>query len=647
MKPRLIALSGPLRGSVFALGEDPLTIGREQSNRVRPEGDLSVSRQHCRIEVQGDEVRARDLGSYNGTFVNGVPIAERRLSDGDRLLIGESCFLFLTREAEPEPDLAILFDESIDEGSIVGAETLRLLPEENSYFHPLKSRDTPPSARRNDDLQVLLHVSTALGAARTLENMAREMFEPLFAAVPAERGALLLGEEPAGDDRFTEAFGWESEKGATQPAPPVSRTILGQVLADGAALLCRDVRRSSRFSGVESLASQGARSLIAAPLLTNDRRRGVLYLSASDPAHVFDQDDLQLVSAVAGIAALAVDNIRRLARLEDEFRRLGDELRLTHSLVGESAQMREVYDFISRVAPTDSTVLIRGESGTGKELAARALHLNGPRASKPFVAINCAAINEMLLESELFGHEKGAFTGAVAQKKGKIEIAEGGTLFLDEIGEMSPALQAKLLRVLQEREFERVGGLRPIRVDVRIIAATHRDIEAMIRQGNFRQDLYYRLNVVSLRMPPLRSRREDIPLLARHFTARYAERCHRPIAGISPEADACLRAYDWPGNVRELENAIERAVVLGGGENIRPEDLPEAIIDSASGSVSGAESGAAKYHEALQAAKRAIILDAAAQTGGNLAEAARWLGVHPNYLYRLVRHLGLRDQLKK
>jgi Nif-specific regulatory protein len=305
--------------------------------------------------------------------------------------------------------------------------------------------------------------------------------------------------------------------------------------------------------------------------------------------------------------------------------------------------MRQVYQLISKVAPTDSTVLIQGESGTGKELAARAIHQNSKRENKPFVAVNCAALAESLLESELFGHEKGAFTGAVAQKKGRLETADGGTLFLDEVGEISPTLQVKLLRVLQEREFERVGGTRTIKVDIRLVTATNQDLEQAIEQGTFRQDLYYRLNVVSIEMPPLRLRREDIPLLASYFVEKYSAKCNRKVSGISPEARARLREYDWPGNVRELENAIERAVVLGTTEQILPDDLPEAILET--GGAEGRES--AKYHEAVARTKKQIILEAMEQAGGNYTEAARILDVHPNYLHRLIRNLNLKEQIKK
>jgi Nif-specific regulatory protein len=306
-------------------------------------------------------------------------------------------------------------------------------------------------------------------------------------------------------------------------------------------------------------------------------------------------------------------------------------------MVGEGAQMQKVFRFIAKVAPGNSTVLIRGESGTGKELVARAIHRNSPRAAGPFQAINCAALTETLLESELFGYEKGAFTGAAAQRKGRMEAADGGTLFLDEVGELAPALQAKLLRVLQEHEFERVGGTKPIRVDIRLLAATNRDLEAAIKEGTFRRDLYYRLNVVSVELPPLRERRDDIPVLAAWFAEKYGRTATRRINGISKEASACLLNYSWPGNVRELENAMERAVVLGSSDAIMAEDLPEAVIE-------GGESAELEgtYHAAIKQMKKRLIQDALEKASGNFTEAARLLGVHPNYLHRMVTNLQMR-----
>jgi transcriptional regulator with GAF, ATPase, and Fis domain len=299
------------------------------------------------------------------------------------------------------------------------------------------------------------------------------------------------------------------------------------------------------------------------------------------------------------------------------------------------------------VAPSDSTVLIHGESGTGKELAARAIHMNSPRKLQPFVALNCAALTETLLESELFGHEKGAFTSAIAQKKGLIEVAESGTLFLDEIGELSPILQAKLLRVLQEREFTRVGGTRSIKINVRFLAATNRDLREEVRADKFRADLFHRINVISLTLPALREHSEDIPLLAEHFIARFAKKSGRIIRGLSPAARAVLVQYDWPGNIRELENAIERAVVIGSSDWILPEDLPDTLADTSPASSASPSEATAKYHDALRAAKKQLILGALEQSGGSITEAAKSLGVHPNYLHRLIRNLDLRLAMKK
>jgi len=325
-----------------------------------------------------------------------------------------------------------------------------------------------------------------------------------------------------------------------------------------------------------------------------------------------------------------------MLRLENQ--ELRAEIELEHNMVGASPGMRKVFEFIRRVAPTESTVLVQGESGTGKELVAHAIHRNSPRSERPFVAINCAAIAESLLESELFGHEKGAFTGAASQKKGKVEVAEGGTLFLDEIGELAPGLQAKLLRVLQEREFERLGGTRPIKLDIRLIAATNRSLPDAVKSGTFRNDLYYRLNVVTLTMPALRERREDIPLLANYFVAKASRKCNMRIKPLAPETLACLTQYDWPGNVRELENALERALVLGSTDSILPDDLPEAILEA--GSVAPASTD--KYHGTIKEAKKQLVVQALQQANGDYIEAAKALGMHPNSLLRLIRNLDLK-----
>jgi transcriptional regulator with GAF, ATPase, and Fis domain len=383
-------------------------------------------------------------------------------------------------------------------------------------------------------------------------------------------------------------------------------------------------------------------SLLCVPLLNLDKAIGLIYLDTANPEVRFSEDDLHLVTAIAGVAAMAIESARQVEWLGSENRRLRAEVNLDHDMVGDSAAMREIYQLIERVAVSNSTVLIYGESGTGKELAARAIHRNSPRRDHPFVAINCAALTETLLDSEMFGHERGAFTGAIAQKRGQLEMANGGTIFLDEMGEISPALQAKLLRVLQERDFMRVGGMRSMPLDIRVVAATNKNLHKATKDGTFREDLYYRLNVVSITMPPLRDHKEDIPLLAGYFAAKCAEKCNRRVLGISPDAGTLLTQYDWPGNIRELENAVERAVVLGSSGMILPEDLPETLHETPALSMRSST-----YHEAVRQLKRQLILTAMDQSEGKITEAARLLGVHSNYLHRLIRNLDLRLTLKK
>ncbi len=314
-----------------------------------------------------------------------------------------------------------------------------------------------------------------------------------------------------------------------------------------------------------------------------------------------------------------------------------------HLILGTSRAMAEAFEVATRAALSDVTILLRGESGTGKEVLARAVHRASKRRDGLFCAINCAALSADLLESELFGHEKGAFTGAVRSKPGRLELASGGTLFLDEIGELAPALQAKFLRVLQEREFERVGGTRTLKADVRLIAATNRELPAEIAAGRFREDLYYRLNVVSVRLPPLRDRREDVPALLDHFVARFAAGAGRPDLRFSAEARELLAAYTWTGNVRELANMVERAVVLATGDVMGLEVLPEEIVERLSSPVGSGAREVPRFHEGVADAKRSLIRAALQKTGGHQTRAAELLGLTQPYLARLMKNLGLRD----
>ena len=331
-------------------------------------------------------------------------------------------------------------------------------------------------------------------------------------------------------------------------------------------------------------------------------------------------------------------------RLRRSVRELTTQLLERHRLegiIGESGRMQEVLALVRRVAPSDATVLIRGESGTGKELIARALHYNSTRADGPLVSLNCAALPEQLLESELFGHEKGAFTGAVAQRKGRFELADGGSIFLDEIGDLSLALQVKLLRVLQERQFERLGGSRTLSVDVRVIAATNRDLETALRQGAFREDLYYRLNVVTVQLPPLRDRREDIPALLDHFLAKFAEKNRRPVPGLTAAARDALMKYDYPGNIRELENIVERAVLLCRGNVIDQEDLPVTVRPEGR---DPASPPTGSLPEVLEAIERRAILEALERHGGVQTRAADELGIGERVLRYKLKKYGLENR---
>jgi transcriptional regulator with GAF, ATPase, and Fis domain len=459
MTARLVALAGPLCGEAFPIEGPEWVVGRDPANRLSIP-DRLMSRRHCTVTLANGRYHLRDLGSSNGTFVNGIPVEERVLEHGDRIRAGDSVLMFLTSE--------------------------------------------PP---------------------------------------------------------------------APPPGPNAPGTIDDRTTRVGEALRAEARRRGIPDSGGDILAE-----------------------------------------VLAGRVTLQA-----------------------HDMVGDGPAMRGVYGRIRKLAPSDCTVLINGETGTGKELAARAIHQNSPRARRPFVAINCAALTESLLESELFGHERGAFTGAHSLKKGRFEIADGGTIFLDEIGELAAPLQSKLLRALQHHEFERVGGTRTVRVDVRVITATNRDLASEVAAGRFRQDLWYRLNVVSLTMPPLRDRREDIPNLAAHFAAKYA-RGRR--VELSADALQALTAHDWPGNVRELENAIERAVVLGSSDRITADDLPEILAEPEADVETGA---AAPFHDGVREVKRRLILEAIDRSGGNYAAAARLLGLNPTYLHRLLKNLQLKD----
>ncbi len=635
MQPRIVVIAGPSKNLTILLPDGESTLGRDPANVVAV-ADASVSRKHCLLR-RGEDGRVQivDLGSRNGTLVNGVEIKEQWLRHGDEITTGDSVFLFLEEE-DSAPATRVELDDSQPT-----AETRLIHPREAVYLQPDRLlQQLPASSQLARNLNALLKISRIVHAIRDLDELQKKLVDLIFEVVPASRCAILFSDGPGQELSHEYA---RSREGTQPQTIRVSRTIANQVIDKGVAVLGADVTATSSLREVESVVASEARSLLCVPLSVFERTIGCIYLDTLRPGGRFQEEHLQLMTAVAGISAVALENARRLRWLEQENQRLSAELQMEQSLVGEGPRMKEIFQFLGRVGPSDSTVLIEGESGTGKELAAKALHRNSLRSTMPFMPINCAAIPETLLESELFGHERGAFTGAVAQKKGKLEVADGGVVFLDEIGDMSPALQVKLLRVLQEREFNRVGGTRTVKINVRIIAATNHDLDAAVRGGTFRQDLYYRLAVMRLIMPPLRERREDIPLLTRYFVQKCAEGCNVKPKPVSREAMAALQTYDWPGNVRELENAIERALVIGSADTLLLEDLPEALLEQAL----PAEAGEGKYHASVKRHKRALIMDAVVAAQGNYVEAAKILRVHPNYLHRLIKNLGLKDDLNR
>lgn len=635
MNPKLLVLAGPLKDSTFALPVGEVPIGRDPANLLAIT-DPALSRRHCVLLREGERFKIKDLESRNGTFVNGAAIKEAWLNHADQISIGDSVLVLLTEDqAEELGENKVEFDDSLTHA------TAQLRPQDVLYLDPDRMlSQLPATSRVARNLNALLKISQIVHAIQDLPELQSRILDLIFEVAPAERGAILLGSK--GHGQFDSVFA-RHRVASTQDQPVrVSRTISDQVLTQGIAILGSDVPGSDSLGGVESLVVSKVRSLLCVPLPVFGKVIGCIYLDTTSMTARFDEDHLQLVAAVAGISAIAFENARRLLWLEQENLRLTTEINLEHNMVGDSRRMKEVYQLLARVAPSDATVLIEGESGTGKEVAARVIHRNSPRAAKPFVPINCAAIPEGLLESELFGYEKGAFTGAAGLKKGRLEVADGGIVFLDEIGELAPPLQVKLLRVLQERQFERVGGTRPISVDIRLLAATNKDLQEAVKNGSFRQDLFYRLNVVSVEMPALRERVEDIPMLAEYFIVKHSKKCNVKPKPLSPEAVACMTNYDWPGNVRELENAMERALVLSNADMIRPEDLPDALLER------DAPPGVAtaKYHEAVKDLKRQLIRNALDEARGNYTEAARLLGVHPNYLHRLIRNLELKESIR-
>ncbi len=499
-------------------------------------------------------------------------------------------------------------------------------------------------------LSPLLELSQTLAEADLRTALSRGL-EILAEAFQALNGAILLADEEGKQLRIEAAHGL-SPQAVARAHYRSGEGINGRVLASGKAVVLPQASQEPLFldrTGVlkAQKRKQAELSFLCVPIFLDRKVAGTLCLTLPfEPRRDFERDT-RLLQIAASMLGLAMKVARLVAadrqRLAEENQQLRQELRERYDLrhlIGHSHAMQRVYEAVAQAAPSSTTVLIRGESGTGKELVAHALHYNSPRAEKPFIKVSCGALPETLIESELFGYEPGAFTDARHQKKGRFELAHGGTLFLDEVGELSPATQVKLLRVLQEREFERLGGVSPVKVDVRLIAATHRDLEAAVRAGTFREDLYYRLHVFELFMPPLRERQADILLLADHFVEKVAGAQGKDVRRISTSAIDMLAAYHWPGNVRELENAIERAVLVCEGGVIHAHHLPPSLQTAeVSGTLPGTGLG-----DAVAAFERDLLQDALKSARGNRSRAARLLQTTERILNYKVQKYGLEPE---
>ena len=494
--------------------------------------------------------------------------------------------------------------------------------------------------RKLKELSALYEISQALDRSTDLGQVMVPVLRILGETLGMERGIITLFNRQAERIQIDAAYGLTSEeqkRGRYRPG----EGVVGRVIQSGEPAIVKDILEDPSLlnrTGRRQDQVKAGTALLCVPIKIETETIGALSVERGPTADISLEEDVQLLTIISSMVAQAV-KLRR--RLEEEKERLGQEnarlqLELKNrfrpdNILGNSQAMQEVFVLIQQVGRSDATVLIRGESGTGKELVAHAIHYISLRAEKPFIKVNCAALPESVIESELFGHEKGAFTSAVSKRMGRFEMANGGTIFLDEIGDLSPTIQVKLLRVLQEREFERVGGSETIKTNVRVIAATNRPLEEAMADGSFRKDLYYRLNVFPIHIPPLRDRKSDIILLADAFAEKYARLNGKTIKRISTPAIELFMSYHWPGNVRELENCIERAVLLSSNGVIHGNHLPPSLQSAES---TGTQS-ASTLPEALAALEKELIQDALKSSRGNMAKAARFLGL-------TERKMGLR-----
>jgi Nif-specific regulatory protein len=597
----LIAWRGDRRER-FPILSDACVIGRGSGCQITL-ADPGVSREHCMLEARADGTFVKDLGSANQTLLNGKPVTEAVLQFGDRIEIGTTTLLFLPGASE-DPDTSTRDREYEPTESIV------LSPREMGVgsASDLLSRNTSQK-KAGFYLDAMYNASMRIVSAGDASDLQDELLDFMQQTMSLPRCMVQLG---TGDAASRTATGDDSS------VFPSNEGIRKEVEQSGDAVLNR----------LQAAGGANAFSLYV-PIRSGGSVLGLLYADTGDSSMVLDQLDLHLLGAIGHLAGMTLDRIESTAGIEQERRAYRSELLHQVELVGESPAIQAVRDQVQKIAPTETTALILGESGTGKEIVARLMHYHSPRRSGPMICVNCGAIPSELAESVLFGHVKGAFTGATANQQGQFEAAAGGTLFLDEIGELSPELQVKLLRVLEDGMFYPVGGTRAVRADCRVVAATHRDLERAIAEGSFREDLYYRINVVSIQIPPLRDRGDDLDLLLNHFLGEFSSHVGQRVEGIEKEARELLHGYHWPGNVRELRNAVERAVILSDDGMIGAEAFPFLV--------EGGTPVAEESLVSLRMLEKAHIEKVLRTCGGNKSKAARLLGIERSTLYDKIR----------
>jgi transcriptional regulator with GAF, ATPase, and Fis domain len=583
---------------LVALHKPVTTLGRALGNDIALP-DASVAQHHAQIVFNGRDFQLEEVDRDAEILINGKKKRRARLVHGDRVTLGRAQLGFS------------MFTE------------LDLAP-----------ASQPGGAQAESDMAGLrrLHAfSERLMTVSSVDELLEALLDDVIQLTGAARGIVLLvdpGDTKTTNPRVRASRNVRSEAIA-DPSGAISDSIVRQVIETKRPIIVSDALTDTTFGKSESVIALQLSSVMCAPLLSQGETVGALYVANDEVKHLFERKQLDLLTIFAGQASLILQNAMLLSALRADKEKLQGELedKRFGEIIGACASMMEVFRKLAKVAATDISVLITGETGTGKELIARELHRRSNRAAGPFVTVNCGAIPENLMESEMFGHVKGAFTGAVASRAGKFQQADGGTLFLDEVGELTPQLQVKLLRAIQERVVYRVGDNRPERCDIRIVAATNRNLEEMIKTGEFREDLYYRLNVVNLWLPPLRERGDDVFIIAKALLSKYADEIGSPVRGFSPPALAAIRKAAWPGNIRQLENRIKKALVLCEKTLLGPEDLDLGA---------DAESPIVPLEKAKEDFQRRYVLEVLERNNGNRTQTARDLGVDPRTIFRYL-----------